>query len=192
MKCKFVQADTCGSPVCTVLCSRHHPWVSRLPAGLKWAETSFIAINCWPGNSPATLFLFSLPSEQCCSYELSHNNLCWDCHLYIVWTAGGNGLFPPATTAGGQKWTFACEHLCCGGGLGSCVTSHLNSSWADRRLSVVGPAAWDEPRVLRRGVLRHAGLASWESSVDSPTSKLLGAVQTCVLLCVICQFVIEK
>ena len=48
--------------------------------------------NCWPGNGPATLFLFFLPPERCCPYQLSHNNLCWDCRLCIVWTAGGNGL----------------------------------------------------------------------------------------------------
>ncbi len=79
------------SLTCTVFYCRHHPWVSRLHAGLKGWNLIHRS-NCWSGNSPATLFLFSLPPEQCCSYELSHNNLCWDCRLYIVWTAGGNGL----------------------------------------------------------------------------------------------------
>lgn len=48
-----VQGDTCGliiiiymlSLTCTVLYSRHHPWVSRLHAGLKGVETSFIALT---------------------------------------------------------------------------------------------------------------------------------------------------
>ena len=53
MKCVFLQADTCRLPAiisrlsltCTFLYSRHHPWVSRLPAGLKGGETSFIALT---------------------------------------------------------------------------------------------------------------------------------------------------
>lgn len=71
------------SLTCNVLYYRHHLWNSRLHAGLKGAGT------CWPGNSPATLFLFLLPPVGCCPYQLSHNNLCWDLRLYIVWTAGG-------------------------------------------------------------------------------------------------------
>lgn len=47
----------------------------------------------WSGDGSATLLLFSLPPKWCCPYELSLNNLCWDCRLHIVWTAGGNGLF---------------------------------------------------------------------------------------------------
>lgn len=155
MNYTFVQVRICGLPASismlsltyTVLYSRHHHWVTRVPAGLKGS-------NCWSGDSPATLFLFSLPPERCCPYALSHNNLCWGCGLYILWTAGGNRLcfliqklFRPATTAGGQKKA----NFCLGAfvlslWLGLCVMFHLNTdSWANsmRRTKSVeggGPA----------------------------------------------------
>ncbi len=54
-------------------------------------ETSFITVTAHL-ETVLQLLLFSPPPKWCCLYELSHNNLCWDCRLYNVWTAGGNGL----------------------------------------------------------------------------------------------------
>lgn len=62
--------------------------------------------NCWSGNSPATIFLFSLPSDG--RSPSSHLRITPDFSLYIVWTQGGkkegcisliHKLLPPATMA---------------------------------------------------------------------------------------------
>lgn len=76
--------------------------------------------NCWSGNSLATIFLFSLPSDW--RSPSSHLRIIPDFSLYIVWTQGGkkegcisliHKLLPPATTAAGKKWTLVRDDLLC-------------------------------------------------------------------------------
>lgn len=143
----------------TFLYSRHHPWVSRLPAGLKGGETSFIALTA----DLETVLQF------CSSSLCLHSNVALMVCLTITSTGivictmsgpqeGTDCIFiqkfvPPATTAGGQKRTFACEHLCCGGSW-VCVTLHLNADndlWTNMCPGLEGPAAWDDTRVLQVG-----------------------------------------
>lgn len=86
-------------------------------------------------KSPATLFLFSLHSEQCFPYERSHNNVYWDCldrrrdrTAFFI-----QKLFPPATTAGGQNKLLLVRACVVGGELGLCVIFPLNiDSWTNK------------------------------------------------------------
>lgn len=61
---------------------------------------------------------------------------------------------PPATTAGGPRANFCLWSFVLWRELGMCVTLHPNAAnglWTNRYHGLVGPAAWDDTRVMRVG-----------------------------------------
>lgn len=186
-----MQTDTCGSPViisvilltCAFLYSRYHPWVSRFPAGLKWDETSSVALTA---DLETLLHLCS--SSLCLQSNvslMSYLTITSAGIVYIVWTAGGNGFFPPAITAGGQKWTFACDQLYCGrrAGIVCDALDALNILLTNKHISLVGFAARGKPRVLRAGFVFLCRGNKWNSccgcldQFSSSSSSLLFLIQ---------------
>lgn len=108
------------SPTCTVFACSCHPWVSRVPVGLKRSWTSIITQTADLERAPQ---LYS--SSLCLQTDVllaSHLRITPDLSLYIVWTQEGKKegcislirkLLPRATTAAGKKWTLARDNLCC-------------------------------------------------------------------------------